>query len=163
MTSSAWSIAFAIAATVVVVGILMMPFALLVVAMILRQRRSPASSLSWLMTILLLPLIGIPLFWLFGSRKIKRIAQVKPRVALTAMQPASAGAAHHDMAQAAAHLGPEGITEGNALKFHDGGEDAFASLMALIDGAKRSIHVETYVLKADPTGTAILDRLSARA
>jgi cardiolipin synthase len=163
MTDSAWTIAFAIAATVVAVGIVMMPFTLLVVAMILRQRRSPASSLSWLMTILLLPLIGIPLFWLFGTRKIKRIAQVKPRVMLTALQPASATATHPDLAQAAANLGSDAITQGNALKFHDGGEDAFASLMALIDGAKRSIHVETYVLKADPTGTAILDRLSARA
>jgi cardiolipin synthase len=35
--------------------------------------------------------------------------------------------------------------------------------MALIDGAKRSIHIETYVLKADATGTAILDRLITRA
>jgi cardiolipin synthase A/B len=157
------SIAIAITATIVVVGIVMMPFALLVIAMILRQRRTPASSLSWLMTILLLPLLGIPLFWLFGSRKIKRIAQAKPRVALTPLQPAAVAAAHPDVAQAAAHLGAEGITRGNALKFHEDGEDAFTSLLSLIDGAKRSIHIETYVLKADATGRTILDRLTARA
>jgi cardiolipin synthase A/B len=163
MTGSALSIAIAITATIVVVGIVMMPFALLVIAMILRQRRTPASSLSWLMTILLLPLLGIPLFWLFGSRKIKRIAQAKPRVALTPLQPAAVAAAHPDVAQAAAHLGAEGITRGNALKFHEDGEDAFTSLLSLIDGAKRSIHIETYVLKADATGRTILDRLTARA
>jgi hypothetical protein len=31
------------------------------------------------LTILLMPLIGIPLFWLFGTRKIERIARNKPR------------------------------------------------------------------------------------
>jgi PLD-like domain len=47
--------------------------------------------------------------------------------------------------------------------FHDGGEDAYADLMTLIDGARRSIHIETYVLKADETGNAILERLIARS
>jgi hypothetical protein len=47
---------------VIAVGILMMPLTLLVVSVILRQRRSPASSVTWLLSILLLPLIAIPLF-----------------------------------------------------------------------------------------------------
>src|SRR4249920_2828931 len=109
MTSSP-SFAFAIAGTVVMVGILLMPLALLVVSMIVRQRRSPASSLTWLITILLLPLIGIPLFWLFGSRKIKRIAQDKPPVELTPLQPTAGAAAQPAVTQAAAHLGSESIT-----------------------------------------------------
>jgi cardiolipin synthase A/B len=163
MFSSVWSLSFALAGTVVAVGILMMPFALLVVSGILRQRRSPASSLTWLMVILLLPLIGIPLFWLFGSRKIKRIAQAKVPVQLTMIEPEAATAPHPDMALAAEHLGSDGITRGNKLKFHDGGVDAYADLMTLIDGAKRSIHIETYVLKADETGSAIVERLTARA
>src|SRR6516165_11137141 len=163
MFSSAWSLSFALAGTVVAVGIVLMPFALLVVAGILRQRRSPPSSLAWLLTILLLPLIGIPLFWLFGSRKIKRIAKAKPPVELTIVEPAAAAAPHPDAAQAAAHLGMESITRGNDLKFHDNGEAAFADFIALIDGAQRSIHIETYVLKADATGSAIIERLIARA
>src|SRR5262249_32275144 len=58
MFSSAWSLSFALAGTVVAVGIIMMPFALLVVAGILRQRRSPAGSLAcfflpiWRLTLL---------------------------------------------------------------------------------------------------------------
>jgi len=163
MFNSAWSLSFALAGTVVAVGILMMPFALLVIAGILRQRRSPASSLAWLLAILLLPLIGIPLFWLFGSRKIKRIAKAKPPVELTIVEPAAAAAPHPDAAQAAAHLGPASITRGNDLKFHDNGEAAFADFIALIDGAQQSIHIETYVLKADATGSAIIERLIARA
>jgi cardiolipin synthase A/B len=120
-------------------------------------------SLAWLLAILLLPLIGIPLFWLFGSRKIKRIAKAKPPVELTIVEPAATAAPQPDAAQAAAHLGAESITRGNDLKFHDNGEEAFADLIALIDGAQRSIHIETYVLRADVTGSAIIERLIARA
>src|SRR6516225_961233 len=163
MFNSAWSLSFALAGTVVAVGILMMPFALLVIAGILRQRRSPASSLAWLLAILLLPLIGIPLFWLFGSRTIKRIALAKPPVELTIVEPAAAAAPHPHAAQAATHLSPASITRGNDLKFHDNGEAAFADFIALIDGAQQSIHIETYVLKADATGRAVLERLTARA
>ena len=86
MITSAWTFGFAIAGTVIAVGIIMMPLTLLVDSVILRQRRSPASSVTWLLSILLLPLIGIPLFWLFGSRKIQGIMRTKPPVELTVIR-----------------------------------------------------------------------------
>src|SRR5262249_13103542 len=46
---------------------------------------------------------------------------------------------------------------------HDNGEEAYADFMALIDSAQRSIHIETYVLKADATGSAIIESLITRA
>ena len=145
------------------VGILIMPFTLFVAATIVRQRRSPASSVTWLLTILFMPLVGIPLFWLFGTRKIDRIARTKPPVELTPQDAAGPDAAHPAMMRAAADLGSQGITRGNALKFHSNGEEAFADLMALIDRAQKSISIETYELKGDETGKAIVDRLIARA
>jgi len=163
MPGSFWSFFFTIVGTILLVGILMMPFTMLVAAAIVRQRRSPASSVTWLLTILFLPLIGIPLFWLFGSRKIDQIARNKPRVQLAPQDAAGPGAAHPAMLQAAADLGSQGITSSNTLKFHANGEEAFADLMALIDGAQESISIETYVLKGDETGRAIVDRLIARA
>jgi hypothetical protein len=83
----------------VLVGILIVPFTLFVAATIVRQRRTPASSVTWLLTILFMPLIGIPLFWLFGTRKIDRIARNKPRVELTAQDATGPGAAHPAMMQ----------------------------------------------------------------
>jgi cardiolipin synthase A/B len=163
MPSSFWHFFFTILGTIFLVGILITPFTLFVAATIVRQRRSPASSVTWLLTILLMPLIGIPLFWLFGTRKIERIARNKPPVELTTQDAAGPGAAHPEMARAVADLGSQGITRGNALKFHANGEEAFADLIALIDGAQKSISIETYELKGDETGRAIVDRLVARA
>ena len=163
MPSSFWHFFFTIVGTMLLVGILIMPFTLFVAATIVRQRRSPASSVTWLLTILFMPLIGIPLFWLFGTRKIDRIARTKPPVELTPQDAAGPDAAHPAMMRAAADLGSQGVTRGNALKFHSNGEEAFADFMALIDGAQKSISIETYELKGDETGKAIVDRLIARA
>lgn len=80
MYISAWSLFFGAAGVIVTAGLFLMPFALLVVAGIIRQKRSPASSVAWMVSILMLPLIGLPLFWLFGNRKIQRIARDKPPV-----------------------------------------------------------------------------------
>ena len=162
MFLSSWSLIFGSAGIIVTAGIFLMPLALLVVADIIRKRRTPASSVGWVISILLLPIIGLPLFWFFGSRKIDRIAKTKPPVVLTA-EPGIKTVANPEVALAAEHLGPEGITHGNFFKFHDGGEDSYADLIALIDTARTSIHIQTYVLKADATGTAIMERLIARA
>ena len=163
MPSTFWHFFFTILGTMFLVGILIMPFTLFVAATIVRQRRSPASSVTWLLTILFMPLIGIPLFWLFGTRKIDRIARNKPPVELTPQDPVGPDAAHPAMARAAADLGSQGITSGNTLKIHANGEEAFADLIALIDGAQKSISIETYELKGDETGNAIVERLIARA
>src|SRR5262249_291557 len=41
---------------------------------LLRQRRSPSRSIAWLPVILLPPYVGVPLFIMFGGRKVRRVA-----------------------------------------------------------------------------------------
>jgi cardiolipin synthase len=43
------------------------------------------------------------------------------------------------------------------------GEEAFGRVYALLEGAQRSIHVQTYIWKDDDTGRAIVERLKAAA
>lgn len=160
---SLWSHTLAAVAGFVALGFLVMPFALLVAAGMLRQRRTQASSVTWLLAILLVPVIGIPLYWLFGNRKMSRIIHAKAPVVLKVIDDAAAGAPQPAAREAALHLGHEGLTHGNALRLHADGEEAFRDLVALIDGATRSIDIETFVLKSDATGKAILERLKARA
>ena len=51
--------------------------ALVLMADLLRQRRSPSSTIAWLLVILMLPYVGVPLYIMFGGRKIKRMARRK--------------------------------------------------------------------------------------
>ena len=36
----------------------------------LQQRRSPTAAISWVLTIALVPYLGLPLYLLFGTRKL---------------------------------------------------------------------------------------------
>src|SRR6516165_3414451 len=54
--------------------------ALVLLAHLLGQRRSPSSTIAWLLMILLLPYVGVPLYLMFGGRKIRRMAEKKKPV-----------------------------------------------------------------------------------
>ena len=61
--------------------------ALVFVANLLRQRRSPSSTIAWLLVILLEPYLGVPLYVIFGGRKMNPLAQ--KRIEFTADPPTS--------------------------------------------------------------------------
>ena len=54
--------------------------ALVFLAYLIRQRRSPASTVAWLLLVLFLPYVGVPLYLMFGGRKLKRMARKKAQV-----------------------------------------------------------------------------------
>jgi len=47
-------------------------FAFLLIPRIILERRHPSATLAWMLGIALLPLIGIPLYFLIGVRRIRR-------------------------------------------------------------------------------------------
>jgi cardiolipin synthase A/B len=53
--------------------------------------------------------------------------------------------------------------QGHALTFYPGGADRFAALIALIDGARRSLRMSFYIFADDGSGQRVIDALSAAA
>jgi len=158
----AWTI-FTYGAPVQFAFILTSIMAMVVVASVVRKRRAPATTVAWILVMVLLPPIGIPLYLFFGDRKIRNLQKNKPELRLTAttnefdlpVAPIGDGLL--------GNLGIPPATTGNGFRLHMNGEDAFADLIAEIDGAKRRIHIQTYEMKNDAVGKAILERLTARA
>src|SRR5712691_9115310 len=54
----------------------------------LRQRRHPAAAIAWVITLVLVPYVGLPLYLVFGTRKLVR--------ARTARIPRDSGPAAED-------------------------------------------------------------------
>jgi cardiolipin synthase A/B len=137
--------------------------ALIAVASLARARRAPSATIAWVLAMVLLPPIGIPLFLIFGRRRLTQLqSQKQPLVLkangsapLTLPQPIGDGLL--------ASLGIPSPSTGNSMKFHLDGETAFADLIQEIDQAKRRIHIETYEMKNDVAGKVIMERLTARA
>ena len=49
---------------------------------ILRERRSPTSTLAWLIAIIFIPYISVPLYLMLGGRKMTRKAETKPNISI---------------------------------------------------------------------------------
>jgi cardiolipin synthase len=103
-----------------------------------RSQRTPQSTLAWLLGFAFLPLLAIPLYLALGSRKFPLHAKGRT-------------------------LTVPPVRDGHSFELFSTGESAFASLMALIRGAQRSIDLTMFILGDDATGRAVIEALAERA
>ncbi|MCU0793891.1 MAG: cardiolipin synthase [Opitutaceae bacterium] len=156
VTTSLWSHAYTVG------GVLLVLFA---VARLMSERRQPGNTLAWLMGIVLLPYVGVPLFLLFGGRKIRRLAARKRR--LRPFEPdearASAATLAHPVTQTICTHGAGSPVAGNHVQLVTTGEEAYAEIERLILGARHSIHIATFILGRDPVSRKLVALLAKRA
>lgn len=139
--------------------------ALLLVARLMSQKKAPANTFAWLLIIVLLPYVGVPLYLIFGGRKLRQLAARKaPLLPRLAHSPATKPAfATLPVAQTIMASGAGAPVAGNRLKLLTTGEDTYAELERLIGSAKHTIHISTFIVGRDDTGRRVLRLLAARA
>ncbi|WP_337175525.1 cardiolipin synthase [Paludisphaera sp.] len=132
------------------------------VAYILRQKRSPASTLAWLMVVVLTPYVGVPLYILFGGRKVNRMAAGKAPV-YSAVAPRTAPALDSNAERLLRSYGVPEASGGNVVDVLETGEEAFGRMLEVISNARETVHVTTFILAGDEAGGAILGALTRKA
>ncbi len=125
----------------------------------LQQRRHPSAAISWVMLILLLPEVGVPLYLLFGTRKLPK---AKSRVAVRsrAIDERVAPAWAQRLTASMGLAPPLAFWD---LRLHQDGGQARRALDELVDGAQRSLDVSTFLLGRDAFGERFVERLARRA
>ena len=136
--------------------------ALVLLAHILRQRRSPTSTLAWLMAVVFIPYIGVPLYILFGGRKMTRKAASKQMLSPTAPVLSADTGLEHQLASLV-YRGGFPPTRRNRAHLLLTGEAAYHETLRLIDKAEHAVQLATYVLGRDATGQAIVNALARKA
>jgi len=121
-----------------------------------RAQRSPASTLAWLLAIVLAPYIGVPAYMIFGGRKIKHMTKNKANLDIDVKDSAKG-----PQTQGVGSIFP--LRSGNDITLFTSGEKAYVALLDLIDTATKSIDVSTFILGNDETGAAILAALTRKA
>jgi cardiolipin synthase A/B len=129
---------------------------------ILRQRRSPLSTIVWLLTVLLLPYIGVLLYLLIGMQKVrseqKRVRGVKlPAEAVVPDGEIDA------LDRLLRRFGTPPATRGNRLHLHVTPARACAALIELIEGAQRTLWMQIYTIHPDGTSQRVLEALERAA
>ncbi len=128
---------------------------------VLQQRRQPSAAIGWVLFILLLPYAALPLYLLFGTRKLKRSERL--RAPAQAIAPGAGAGGGAWPAEVAAALGQPPPANYRALCVHADGAESLRALLELIDAARHSIDVCCFMLGRDAVGTAVIAHLAAKA
>ena len=133
---------------------------------IVLQKRAPAATLSWLISLAALPYLGFLIYYFFGPQRIKRqrLRRVRARAALppppAGLAPSAEAIELARVAQATTGLPPTTATRAQLLI---DGAAKFEALLAAIAQAREHVHLEYYIYEPDRTGAALRDALVARA
>jgi cardiolipin synthase len=136
--------------------------ALVLMASLLQQRRSPSSTIAWLLVILLLPYVGVPLYLIFGGRKMRRMAGRKAQIYQSSTESRLTGN-QGTVDQLLASYGVPPATAGNCVQLVTDGHDAYAQVLKILNEARSTIHVTTYILGRDDASRALLECLARQA
>jgi len=142
------------------------------VRVMLRPHREPASRIAWVAVVLALPLLGVLAYIMFGEVNIGR-KRVERRRAVERRMPQAAPSAPADLANLraeipdrCAHLFQVGRSisgfepvAGNSARLMDDSNAAIASIVADIDAAKEHVHVLFYIWLTDGNGCRVADAL----
>ena len=126
---------------------------------VLQQRRHPADAIGWVFFMFLLPYAALPLYLLFGTRKLARTGRSRAD-ARTIPDSADRRAWPAELAVA---LGQPCPAAYRALRLHTDGPESLRALLELIDGAQHTLDVCSFMLGRDTVGDAVISHLATRA
>ncbi|MGB8337760.1 MAG: phospholipase D-like domain-containing protein [Burkholderiales bacterium] len=128
----------------------------------LHQRRHPSAAIAWVVTLILLPYVALPLYLMFGRRKVVNHRQATRRDEFTvpASHPGSLTARTRQLAAIMALPAASAYQE---LSIHEDGAQALQALRNMIEGATRTIDLCTFVFARDELGDELAQSLKLRA
>ena len=128
----------------------------------LPQRRDPSAAIAWVVALALVPYIAIPVYLMFGSRKLRMRDDPLPAPPLG--PPADADEAASMWARRLGRsMGLAPAAPYEALQVHADGADALRAVLEVIDSATTTLDVCTFILGRDVLGDRIGAALRARA
>jgi cardiolipin synthase len=146
------------------------------VRVMLRPHREPASRIAWVAVILALPLIGVIAYILFGEVNIGRGRAAKLRDIESRMplpQPGTAGDIgnlrteipdrHEHLFRVGQSISGFEPIAGNSARLLADSNSAIDAMVADIDAAKHHVHVLFYIWLTDTNGSRFADALKRAA
>jgi cardiolipin synthase len=146
-------------------------FAFILIPRIILERRQPAATVAWVLSIALLPVVGVPLYFLVGGRRIRRhirakigaVGSVESSVENRVRPNFLSSSVAADCGSVLGAAGAPPPVTGNRVSVIHQGEEAYRSVLGLIEEARDHIHAQFFILDVDPIGKRFIHALAARA
>ena len=152
------------AALDIVVIVIFIPWVLL-------SKKDATSTVAWCLVVILMPVFGALLFWVFGyNYLLHRVRHQRgahgtrrrhhpPRPALLP----DADKKEHHLGELAERVEAYPMKTGNAVTVYHEMKDAFDALLDAIESARHYIHLEYFILRSDATGERLFQLLAHKA
>ena len=124
------------------------------------QRRHPSAAMAWVISLALMPYVALPLYVLIGNRKVRRNRAAAPAWQAAIGRADTPAARFERLALAMGLPSPAAYEQ---LSIHDNGAVAWQSLQDIMQGAKRTLDVSSFLLGRDALGDAIIAIMLERA
>jgi cardiolipin synthase A/B len=129
----------------------------------LPQRRDPSAAIAWVVALALLPYVAIPVFLMFGSRKLRMRDEPQPATPPLGPPADQAEAASMWARRLGRSMGLAPAAPYDALRVHADGGEARQALLEVIASATKALDVSTFILARDRLGEEIAAALRAKA
>jgi len=151
-----------------------------ILSTILIENRNPTKTLSWILVIIFLPVIGLLIYYFFGQkfnkvRRLKReneIQMIRLKKEWERLEPYMDESIAYisnkigTLARVFTFLKNERVsspTTGNSVKLLINGEEKFPDFLQSLREAQHSIHLEYYIFEVDSIGKEVLHLLEEKA
>lgn len=156
-----------------VLSVLWTVYVVVVGIWILLQRRAPVATLSWLLSMAVIPVVGIGVYYFFGPRRLKRQrirrlrsrrrSRVRASMARLREKVPEAPERLHQVVKLVTASTNFPVSTADQVDLLVGGAATFDSIMDAVRLAEHSIHLEYYIFEPDQTGLALIGLLCERA
>ena len=132
---------------------------------VLLQKREPIATLSWLLTLALLPFVGFIIYHFLGPTRIKRQSNKRLRAKSGLIPLIENRGTRHTSELMKLNAKSSGFAPSSATEITliPNGADTFQELEKAFALAEHHIHLEYYIFECDITGTRIRDALIVQA
>lgn len=129
------------------------------IADLLHQHRSQGATIAWVLILLLVPYIGLALYFFAGAPR-KRGTRLEPllRELMRDVKPLAAPN-NHPVDNLLRALGMPGASHGNRVRFATDNAHAAEDLARVIASARHSLYLSVFSFEDDVTGRGISDQL----
>ena len=145
---------------------------LAVIVLVLSENRNPVKSMAWVLVLVLLPILGLIIYFIFGRslkgmtlisnshlRELRRMSDYPDAIA-----PAEGlSSDSHQLISLANKLARPHLFIGNGIDVFTTGHDKFEALKRDIRAAREYIHVQYFIIENDKTGAELIELLKEKA
>ncbi len=137
--------------------------------------RTTQGTVAWVIGLIAAPLVAVPMYWVFGSRRFDAYSLVmKEAFAEHRQQIREALHAFHEFRVPRHEIVPAGVGDlasvagedfmhGNCLDLLVDGKATFDAILEAVAAAEKTVFVQFYIVREDELGLRVLEALAAKA